>query len=142
MVAIEIIGNIGADVKRVDTNGTTFYTFNICDNRKVNGEEKSQWYGISLNKPSENLLKYLVKGQNVFVRGIPRYRVFDSAKYHCKMVAIDVMANEIQLVGKAPEQEESSEGDSAAQQQVTGDAADPSKGGKQNTQETEKDLPF
>lgn len=131
MVAIEIIGNIGADVKRVDSNGASFYTFNICDNRKVHGEEQSQWYGISLNKPSENLLKYLVKGQNVFVRGIPRYRVFDSAKYHCKMVAIDVMANEIQLVGKAPGQEESSQDDSAAQQQDHNNADDDN-----------KDLPF
>lgn len=102
MVSIELIGNIGADVKKVDANGVTFYTFNVCDNRKVNDSETSQWYSCNLNKPSEKLLPYLKKGQGVFVRGVPRYRIFDSALHHCKMVAIDVFVNEIQLVGQAP----------------------------------------
>lgn len=105
MVSIEIIGNIGADCKQVDCNGSKFYSFNVCDNRKVNGSEISMWYGCSVNKVSENLLKYLVKGQQVFVRGVPRYRVFDSALHHQKMVAVDVMVNEIQLVGAKPNTE-------------------------------------
>lgn len=107
MVQIEIIGNIGADVKQVDYNGTKFYTFNVCDNRKVGETEQSQWYGCNLNRVSENLLKYLKKGQQVFLRGVPRYRVFDSAVHHCKMVAVDVLVNEIQLVGAAPKDEPS-----------------------------------
>lgn len=107
MVQIEIIGNIGADVKQVDYNGTKFYTFNVCDNRKVGETEQSQWYGCNLNRVSENLLKYLKKGQQVFLRGVPRYRVFDSAVHHCKMVAVDVLVNEIQLVGAAPKDETS-----------------------------------
>lgn len=102
MVSIELIGNIGADVKKVDANGVTFYTFNVCDNRKVNDHEQSQWYTCNLNRPSEKLLPYLKKGQGVFVRGVPRYRIFDSAIHHCKMVAIDVFVNEIQLIGQAP----------------------------------------
>ncbi|MBR2116003.1 single-stranded DNA-binding protein [Ralstonia pseudosolanacearum] len=102
MVSIEIIGNLGANVEKVSTNGNTFYSFNVCDNKKVNGQEISQWYGCTLNKPSEKLLPYLQKGQTVFVRGVPRYRIFDSAKHHCKMVAVDVFVNEIQLVGSAP----------------------------------------
>lgn len=102
MVQIEIIGNLGSDVKRVEYQGAEFYTFNICDNRKVNGQEKSMWYGCTLNRASNDLLQFLVKGQGVFVRGIPRYRIFDSAQHHCKMVAVDVMVNEIQLVGGSP----------------------------------------
>lgn len=106
MVNIEIIGNIGADIKEVSSNGGTFFSFNVCDNRKVNGKELSQWYGCTLSKVSDNLKKYLVKGQQVFVRGIPRYRVFDSAVHHCKMVAVDIMVNEVQLVGAAPKDAE------------------------------------
>lgn len=102
MVSIELIGNLGADVKRVDANGTTFYTFNVCDNRKVNGNEVSMWYQCNLNRPSEKLLPYLKKGQGVFVRGVPKYRIYDSALHHCKMVAVDILVNEIQLVGAAP----------------------------------------
>lgn len=105
MVSIEIIGNLGVDIEKVQANGTEFYSFNVCDNRKVNGQEISMWYGCNLNKVSDKLLPYLKKGQGVFVRGIPRYRIFDSAKYHCKMVAVDVLVNEIQLVGAAPRNE-------------------------------------
>lgn len=106
MVSIEIIGNLGADIEKVQANGCEFYSFNVCDNRKVNGQEVSMWYGCNLNKVSGKLLPYLKRGQGVFVRGIPRYRVFDSAKYHCKMVAVDVLVNEIQLVGAAPSNED------------------------------------
>ena len=109
MVSIEVIGNLGADVRKVDNNGASFYSFNVCDNRKVNGAEVSQWYGCNLNKVSDKLLPYLKKGQQVFVRGIPRYRIFDSAVHHCKMVAVDILVNEIQLVGAAPSEEEQEE---------------------------------
>ena len=106
MVEIEIIGNIGADVRRVEANGSVFYSFNVCDNRKVGDNEVSQWFGCNLNRASDKLLQYLVKGQQVFVRGIPRFRIFDSAVHHCKMVAIDVIVNEVQLVGAAPRNNE------------------------------------
>lgn len=111
MVSIEIIGNIGADVKKVDYNDSTFYSFNVCDNRKVGETEVSMWYGCNLNKASENLLKYLVKGQSVFVRGIPKFRIFDSAVHHCKMVACDVIVTEVQLVGGAPKKEDTNGSD-------------------------------
>lgn len=104
MVSIEVIGNIGADAKVVNYNGTQFVSFNVCDNRKVNGQEVSQWYGCNINKVNDNLMKYLVKGQQVFVRGVPRYRIFDSAIHRCKCVAIDIFVNDIQLVGAAPTQ--------------------------------------
>lgn len=104
MVQIEIIGNLGADVREVNYNGTSFYTFNICDNRKVNNQEVSQWFGCNLNRKSE-ILQYLVKGQQVFVRGVPSFRIFDSKQHHTKMVAVDVFVNEIQLVGAAPKAE-------------------------------------
>lgn len=106
MAKIEIIGNIGADCKKVECNGSKFYTINVCDNRKIGDHEESIWYACNMNQVSENLQKFLVKGQQVFVRGVPRYRIFDSAKHHCKMVAVDVFVNEIQLVGAAPKQNE------------------------------------
>lgn len=105
MVQIEIIGNLGADVREVNYNGSVFYTFNVCDNKKVNGQEVSQWFGCNINRKSE-ILQYLVKGQQVFVRGVPSFRIFDSARSHMKMVAVDIFVNEIQLVGAAPKQKD------------------------------------
>lgn len=109
MVTIELIGNLGADAQVKESNGSKFVSFNVCDNRRVNGQEVSQWYGCTINRVNENLLKYLRKGQNVFVRGVPKYRVFDSALHHCKMVAVDVFVNDIQLIGSAPESSGQSE---------------------------------
>lgn len=107
MVSIELVGCLGADVEKKQVQDSVFYTFNICDNRKVDGKEVSMWYGCNLNRVSDKLLPFLKKGQHVFVRGVPRYRIFDSAKYHCKMVAVDVFVNEIYLVGAAPKDEAS-----------------------------------
>lgn len=103
MVSIEIIGNLGADARVVDANGARFVSFNLADNRKVNGSEQTQWYGCNINRDCTNLLPYLKKGQCVFVRGVPRYRIFDSSQHHCKMVAVDIFVNEIQLVGGSQE---------------------------------------
>lgn len=112
MVSIELIGNLGANAEVKSYQGTQFVSFNVCDNRKVGEKEVTQWYGCTLNKWSEKLFPYLRKGQGVFVRGIPRYRIFDSALHRCKMVAIDIMVNEIQLIGAAPvEDSEDSEDD-------------------------------
>ena len=103
MVSIEIIGNLGADARVVESNGSRFVSFNLADNRKVNGTEQTQWYGCNINRDCTNLMPYLKKGQCVFVRGVPRFRIFDSSLHHCKMVAVDVFVNEIQLVGGSPE---------------------------------------
>lgn len=102
MVTIEVIGNLGANAEVKEYQGTKFVSFNVCDNRKVGDKEVSQWYGCTLNKWSEKLLPYLKKGQCVFLRGVPRYRIFDSALHRCKMVAVDIMVNDIQLIGAAP----------------------------------------
>lgn len=116
MVSIELIGNLGADCRKVESNGASFYSFNVCDNRKVGDTEQSMWYGCNLNKVSDKLLPYLKKGQQVFVRGIPRYRIFDSAVHHCKMVAVDILVNEIQLVGAAPKQEEQADSEQSGEE--------------------------
>lgn len=126
MVSIEVIGNLGADVRRVDYQGTSFYTFSVCDNRKVGEKEVSMWYKCNLNRVSENLLQYLVKGQQVFVRGIPRYSIFDSSVHHCKMVSVDIMVNEIQLVGGNPgSKEEGTAEQGQDQEQAQEPAAEP-----------------
>ena len=68
MVSIEIIGNLGADLEKVNANGSEFYSFNVCDNRKVNGQEVSMWYGCNLNKVSDKLLPLLLHLLQGFLR--------------------------------------------------------------------------
>lgn len=101
MVNITLIGCLGADAKIEKIGDKDVVSFNICDNKKVNGVEKSQWYNCTMAKCSDKLLAYLRKGQCVFVSGHPNYRVFDSAKFKCKMVGIDVYVREVNLIGAA-----------------------------------------
>lgn len=103
MVAIEIIGNLGADAEVVNANGAQFVAMRVADNRKVNGQEHTQWYKLTLNRVPDKLMQYLKKGQSVFARGVPRFGIYDSAQHHCKMVDVTIMVNEIQLVGAAPQ---------------------------------------
>jgi len=121
MVSLEIIGNLGADARVVNANGTQFVSFNLADNRKVNGAEQTQWYGCNINRDCTNLLPYLKKGQCVFVRGMPRFRIFDSSQHHCKMVAVDIFVNEIQLVGSNKENQNEPE----PEKEVTGEEVKP-----------------
>lgn len=106
---MEIIGNLGANAEVVNTNGASFVSFRVAENRNVNGKESTTWVECTMNTCSEKLLQYLVKGQCVFARGVPRFRIFDSAKYHCKMVGVTLMVNELQLVGAQPKTEEEPE---------------------------------
>lgn len=110
MVQIEIIGNIGQDARRVDANGSSFVSFSVADNQTVNGNKVTNWYTCNINRDATKLLPYLVKGQGVFVRGVPRYRIVDSSVHHCKIVSIDVFVNELQLVGGSPAKNDENSG--------------------------------
>lgn len=55
------------------------------------------------------------------VRGIPRFRIFDSAVHHCKMVAIDVIVNEITLVGAKPDGDNNTGSDAGEQNEPQAD---------------------
>ena len=50
MVSIELVGCLGADVEKKQIQDAVFYTFNICDNRKVEGRDVSMWYGCYLSR--------------------------------------------------------------------------------------------
>lgn len=105
MQKLEIIGNIGADAVVKPYNGQEFVSFRVADTQKIkiNGQESEQttWIDVTMNGNGGGLLKYLKKGQKVFVSGRPTYRIFDSAKYRCKMVGIQVFANQVELCGSS-----------------------------------------
>lgn len=138
MVRIEVIGALGADIETITNNGVTFFSFNVCDNRKVGEREESQWYRCNLNRVSDRFLPYLKRGQQVYVAGIPRYRIYDSAKFHTKLVGVDILVNEIHLVGGAP-RNENSEGHANGGNNGLGDAGNPIDG-KVDTQVNEVEV--
>lgn len=104
MEKIEIIGNLGADIREEIYNGEKFYAFNVGCSYGRDDKKVTTWYSCSSSRLPEGMLQYMVRGKKVFVRGIPRYRVFDSAKFHCKMVGVSIIVQELELLGDAAQQ--------------------------------------
>lgn len=98
MQRLEIIGHLGADaeVKAVQ-GGSQFVAFRVACSQRFNDQEVTQWYDCTMSDPNMKVVQYLKSGTRVFVRGIPSYRIFDSAKYHMKFVGVNVHVLEVQL---------------------------------------------
>lgn len=104
MKQITIIGNLGADAELKVMNGRECITFRVADSERYTNSaghqvENTVWYDCVMNSNSGNLAQYLVRGQRVYVTGLPSYRIYDSAKYHCKMVGVSISVRQCELLG-------------------------------------------
>lgn len=103
MLKLQVIGNLGADARVINTNGNEFVSFRVAHTETftANGQKQSRtiWVDVTLNGNGGNLLQFLRKGAKVFVDGYPSYRIYDSAQYHCKMVGVQLSARSVELCG-------------------------------------------
>lgn len=104
MKQLTIIGNLGADAELKVLNGRECVTFRVADtesytNAQGQKVEQTTWYDCVLNNNGGQLLRYLSRGTKVMVQGLPQYHIFDSAKYHAKMVGISISVQRVELVG-------------------------------------------
>lgn len=103
MLKLQVIGNLGADARLVNSNGNEFVSMRVAhsENYTVNGQQATRtiWVDCTLNGNGGNLLQYLKKGAKVFVEGYPSFRVYDSAQNHCKMVGVQISVRSIELCG-------------------------------------------
>lgn len=103
MHKLVVIGHLGADAQVITHNSSQFLTFRVAhsDRYKVDGQERVEtiWYDCTYARVDAPVVKWLKAGQMVYVTGRPSYRIFDSAKYHQKMVGVSLFVNEIQLCG-------------------------------------------
>lgn len=103
MLKLQVIGNLGADARVINTNGNEFVSFRVAHTETFteNGQKQSRtvWVDVTLNGNGGNLLQFLKKGAKVFVDGYPSYRIYDSAQYRCKMVGVQLSARSIELCG-------------------------------------------
>lgn len=111
MLQTTIIGNLGADAKKIE--GTTFKPFvslSVSHNEKytaANGTqtERTTWCNVIINWNCDNLLPYLTKGTKIYAEGDTRLRAFTDQQGQ-PHAAIDVIAHTIQLCGGTkPEQQ-------------------------------------
>lgn len=101
---VTVLGNIGADAERRETqNGTPYLTFTVADSRsKQNaaGEWETvntTWRRVSTFKGLDYMAARLVKGARVVVTGSEELRTWDKED-GTKGYSLDVMAHSIDVV--------------------------------------------
>lgn len=103
MKQLLIIGNLGADAELKVLNGRECVTFRVADTESYEltgtkgGADHLVW--LRFEQQRGQLLRYLSRGTKVMVQGLPQYRIFDSAKYHAKMVGVSISVQRVELVG-------------------------------------------
>lgn len=101
---VTVLGNIGADAERRETqSGTPYLTFTVADSRSrqnAAGEWETvntTWRRISTFKGVDYMAARLVKGARVVVTGSEELRTWDK-KDGTKGYSLDVMAHSIDVV--------------------------------------------
>ena len=99
MLILQVIGNLGADAERRETNGRTFVSFRVAHSEKRNDVERTTWVSCVLNGDGGLLAQYLVKGTKVFVSGRVSLKTFSSPKTHQIEAGLDLNVDRIELCG-------------------------------------------
>lgn len=106
MLQLTIIGNLGADAVLRSANGREFISFRVAHTERFsdasgNQQERVIWVDVTKDGNGGELLKYLCAGIKVYVTGRPSFRIYDSAKWHTKMIGVSIFATQIELCGSS-----------------------------------------
>lgn len=104
MFTVSVIGNLGADARKVTENGSEFIAFNVAHQDKfTNSDGKevvtTEWISCTIHGSRDNLLQYLTRGTKVFVTGRAQTRVYSSPKLKRMVAGVNCYVDRIELVG-------------------------------------------
>lgn len=104
MFTVSVIGNLGADARKVVENGSEFIAFNVAHQDKFtdkDGKEivTTEWISCTIHGNRDNLLQYLKRGTKVFVTGRAQTRVYSSPKLKRMLGGVNCFVDRIELVG-------------------------------------------
>lgn len=104
MFRVIFCGNLGADAETQSYNGRDYLTFRVAHSRRFTDargveHEQTTWCTCWMSGNFSNVAQYLVKGQKVVVVGDAELRIYDSAKFHCKMAGISCNVDSLELCG-------------------------------------------
>ena len=108
MFKVEFIGNLGADAKVMESNGSKFVAMRIALTDKWTTEtgekrESTTWADVTMSNTDSKILPYLKSGVKVFVRGNGALRLYSSPKERMMKAGIKCAATEIELCGGVAE---------------------------------------
>lgn len=101
MLAVEVIGNLGADAVIREFSGQKFISFSVAHTESYNNaqgqkQERTTW--VSCLKYGESaVLNYLKKGTRVFVRGELSTKIYEASG--SSQVGVNCKVKELQLLG-------------------------------------------
>ena len=102
MFNLEIRGNVGRDAEVFTSkSGNVSYKFSVC--QRVKKGEQGQWVTAFLNESrGKALSQYLVKGQEVFLRGPVKAKAYTNKDGEVS-VDLALTVDTLELLGGKPE---------------------------------------
>ena len=104
MLKCEVIGNLGADAVRKESNGRSFVVLSVAASRKFRRDdelvENTTWVQVIINWDCSKIMPYLLKGSKVFAQGDARLRCFKNN--HGEWAAgLTIVCDSIELCGSS-----------------------------------------
>lgn len=128
MLLVSMIGHLGADAVCQSANGKEFVSFRVAHTEKFTDDsghvsEQTTWVDCIMNGRPK-VLQYLRKGTQVYCSGSATLRVYDSAKYRCKMAGLQCRILVVQLLSspKSDETQQTNENESNNAAETNGSA--------------------
>lgn len=99
MQQVTLIGNVGFDAEtRTTPGGKTMARFRMATTERWGGNEKTEWWNVTVFGPSaENCVRLVVKGRQVFVQGRLELREYE--QNGVKRISLDVACDKWELCG-------------------------------------------
>lgn len=108
MLVAEIIGNLGNNAEVKNDNGRRYVQFSVAHTVRFTRQdgqtqETTTWVSCFMANADAEVVKYLVSGQRVFVRGNADLRLYSSEKDRKLKAGLSINVREVELVGGSPE---------------------------------------
>ena len=105
MLQAILIGNVGADAQLKEQDGSKFTTFRVAHNDTWTDDAGQQhstttWIDCTMNDHPK-VAQYIKQGQQVFITGTLKTRVYSSEKDRCMKAGIQIRVQRIELLGGA-----------------------------------------
>lgn len=106
MMKLTVIGYLGGNAERKRQNNEEYLQFRVSHTRRWKDElgcvhETTDWLTCFLRGRFDSLEPYLLKGQLVYVSGMPTARAYPSEKERKYVAGISISVDHIELLGKS-----------------------------------------
>lgn len=115
-----LVGNLGKDPElRYTPSGTAVCTFSLATterfkNKQGEQQDRTEWHNIVVWAGLAEICgKYLTKGKQIYLEGRLQYRSYDDRDGNKRYIT-EVVANEMQMLGRAGDQPDSGRSSSSS----------------------------